>query len=264
MVTPDTEQTVMQDAKLEAKTIIVVGRGRMGTALARSLSAANLRVVGPLGRADVQDRVASRPGDVVILAVTDSAISEVASRVTRGALVGHVSGATPLDALTPHDSFVMHPLVSVADGDHTFDGATATVSGTSEDLTAVARGLAHTLGLRAIPIREQDRAAYHAAASIASNYLVTVEGFAERLAAEVGIDRDALAPLVRASVENWVKYGAERALTGPISRGDSETVRLQREAIERLQPEQLPLFDALADATRALVRQRDQSENITP
>jgi predicted short-subunit dehydrogenase-like oxidoreductase (DUF2520 family) len=101
-------------------------------------------------------------------------------------------------------------------------------------------------------VADADRAAYHAAASIASNFLVTLEGAAERLAATAGVDRALLAPLVRAAVDNWAARGAAAALTGPIARGDEDTVARQRAAVADRTPELLPLFDALADATRAL------------
>ena len=100
---------------------------------------------------------------------------------------------------------------------------------------------------------DQDRAAYHAAASVASNFLVTLEGAAERLAATAGVERALLAPLVRAAVENWAARGAEEALTGPIARGDDETVARQRAAVAERTPDLLPLFDAMVDATRAAV-----------
>ena len=103
-------------------------------------------------------------------------------------------------------------------------------------------------------VAPEDRAAYHAAASIASNFVVTLEAAAERLAATAGVDRAALAPLVRAAVETWAELGPERALTGPIARGDEGTVARQREAVLARTPELAPLFDALVDATRALAR----------
>jgi predicted short-subunit dehydrogenase-like oxidoreductase (DUF2520 family) len=108
--------------------------------------------------------------------------------------------------------------------------------------------------MRATSVADEDRAAYHAAASIASNYLVTLEGAAERLAGTAGVDRALLAPLVRATVDNWARLGAEAALTGPIARGDEATVARQRAAVEERAPDLLPLFDALADATRGLAR----------
>ena len=97
-------------------------------------------------------------------------------------------------------------------------------------------------------VADDDRAAYHAAASIASNFLVTLEGAAERLAATAGVDRELLAPLVRAAVENWAGSAPADALTGPIARGDEATVARQRAAVAERAPDLLPLFDALADA----------------
>jgi predicted short-subunit dehydrogenase-like oxidoreductase (DUF2520 family) len=94
--------------------------------------------------------------------------------------------------------------------------------------------------------------AYHAAASIASNFLVTLEATAERLAAVVGVDREMLVPLVRATVENWAALGPEGALTGPVARGDEATVEAQRSAIAERMPEAAELFDALVGATREL------------
>lgn len=81
---------------------------------------------------------------------------------------------------------------------------------------------------------------------------MTLEAAAEQLAATAGIDRRALVPLVRATVENWAALGPDRALTGPIARGDEETVTRQRHALAERAPHLLPLFDALAEATRAL------------
>ncbi|MCW2986353.1 MAG: hypothetical protein JWR63_3923, partial [Conexibacter sp.] len=81
------------------------------------------------------------------------------------------------------------------------------------------------------------------------NFLVTLEWAAERVGA---LDRAALAPLVRATVENWAAEGPEQALTGPIARGDEATVTRQRAAVHERAPDLAPLFDALADATRKL------------
>jgi predicted short-subunit dehydrogenase-like oxidoreductase (DUF2520 family) len=72
---------------------------------------------------------------------------------------------------------------------------------------------------------------------------------------EVGVERDLLVPLVRAAVENWGRLGAERALTGPIARGDVATADRQRSAVARRAPELLPLWDALTAATQALAHE---------
>jgi predicted short-subunit dehydrogenase-like oxidoreductase (DUF2520 family) len=90
------------------------------------------------------------------------------------------------------------------------------------------------------------------AASIAANFLITVEAAAERIGATAGLPRAALVPLVRAAVENWAAAGPRQALTGPIARGDEATVTRQRTVIAERTPDLLELFDALAAATRAL------------
>ena len=228
----------------------IVGAGRLGRALAAGLREAGIEVDGPLGRG-----ARCPDADVVILAVPDAEIATAAAAISPGPLVGHCSGATTLDALAPHESFSLHPLMTVpADGAAQLAGASAAVAGTSAHARGVAHRLALHLGLTPIDVAEADRAAYHASASIASNFLVTLEAAAERLAESAGVERSALVPLVRATVENWASLGPERALTGPLVRGDEETVSRQRIALAERAPELLPLFDALADATRALAQ----------
>jgi len=107
--------------------------------------------------------------------------------------------------------------------------------------------------MHAVEICDADRPAYHAAASIASNFLVTLEDAAERLLATTGADRRILVPLVRASMENWAALGGRTAITGPIARGDETTVARQRDAVEQRCPELLAVFDALSARTRAMV-----------
>jgi predicted short-subunit dehydrogenase-like oxidoreductase (DUF2520 family) len=247
----------------------IVGAGRLGRALAAALREAGLDVAGPHGRgwspatasagaaADADGAVgeAGASIDVVLLCVPDDAIPEAAAAIAPGPLVGHCSGSRTLDALAPHAGFSLHPLMSVpAEGPARLAGAFAAVAGADEHAEAVATALAFRLGLAPVAVADADRAAYHAAASIASNFLVTLEAAAERLAASAGVKRAALVPLVRATVENWATLGPERALTGPLVRGDEATVERQRAALAERAPELVELFDALAEATRALAR----------
>ncbi|MCU1389404.1 MAG: D-amino-acid dehydrogenase, partial [Ilumatobacteraceae bacterium] len=115
-----------------------------------------------------------------------------------------------------------------------------------------ARLLADAIGLRAVVVDDDDRAAYHAAASVASNFLVTLEDAAEALLATTGIERALLVPLVRAAVETWADLGGPAALTGPVARGDEATIARQRAAIAERAPDMLELFDTMTSATRAL------------
>jgi predicted short-subunit dehydrogenase-like oxidoreductase (DUF2520 family) len=230
-------------------TIAIVGRGRLGPALARGLRAAGRSVAGPLGRgAD------GAGADVVLLCVPDAEIATAAAAVAPrpGLLVGHCSGATALDALAPHEALGLHPLMTVTAEGAGFAGAGCAVAGSTDRALAAARTLAADLEMRPFAIADADRAAYHAAAAMASNFLVTLEAAAERLADTAGVPRDALLPLVRATVDNWAALGGERALTGPIARGDEATVARHRAAVAERAPDLLALFDAMAQATRAL------------
>lgn len=230
-------------------TITIVGRGRLGPALAGALSAAGHPVRGPLGRgAD------GAGADVVLLCVPDGEIAAAAAAIAprHGLLVGHCSGATGLGALAPHEALGLHPLMTVTAEGAAFAGAGCAVAGTTERALRTARSLAQALGMRPFPIADEDRAAYHAAASMASNFLIALEGAAEELLATTGAGRELLVPLVRASVESWAALGAPAALTGPIARGDEETVATQRAAVAERAPHLLELFDALAATTRDL------------
>ena len=223
----------------------VVGAGRLG----RALTAAWPELTGPFGRGFDGEGF-----DVVLLAVPDREIGHAAAAIALGPLVGHCSGATGLDVLSPHERFGLHPLMTFATGDAgpVFDGAAAAVAGSTERALSVAEAIAHRLGMRPFELADDDRAAYHASASIASNFLVTIEDAAEVLLATTGHTREILLPLIRASVENWATSGRS-ALTGPVARGDDETVARQRAAISQRAPELLALFDALVERTRAVV-----------
>jgi predicted short-subunit dehydrogenase-like oxidoreductase (DUF2520 family) len=228
--------------------LALVGAGRLGNAFARALDGAcSIEPVGPLGRG------ADGAGcDAVLLCVPDAEIAAAAAAIAPGPLVGHCSGATGLEPLAPHEAFSLHPLMTVTADGADFDHVTAAIDGTTDAAVAFASRLAEVLRMVAVRVRPEDRPAYHAAASIASNFLVTLEAAAEELAATAGIRRQMLVPLVRATVENWASLGGELALTGPVARGDGATIARQREAVAERTPELVPLFDALTEATRAL------------
>jgi predicted short-subunit dehydrogenase-like oxidoreductase (DUF2520 family) len=236
----------------------IVGSGRVGTALARALRDAGVDVQGPAGRGE-------RPADcdAIVLCVPDAEIAAAAEVVTAAApLVGHTSGATPLSALAHAGvpAFGLHPLQSFAHPGVRFQGAGAAVAGTTSEALEFATSLAERLGMKPFEIDDDGRAAYHAAASVASNFLVTLQAAAESIAAGAGLDRrdarELLVPLVRQTVDNVAELGPEAALTGPIARGDEATVEAQRAAVADVAPELLPLFDELVERTRALAAQR--------
>ncbi|MEP7112495.1 MAG: Rossmann-like and DUF2520 domain-containing protein [Ilumatobacteraceae bacterium] len=221
----------------------VVGDGRLGRALVGSLP----WLEGPFRRG-----FTGADFDLVLLAVPDGEIVSAATAIRPGPMVGHCAGSLGLDVLAPHEAFGLHPLMTVTRAGADFAGAGAAIAGSTPRALSAARAVANALGLQPVEIADNDRAAYHAAASIASNFLVTLEDAAEVMLRTVGADRSALVPLVRATLANWASLGATDALTGPIARGDEATVARQRAAIVERAPELALLFDALCERTRAI------------
>jgi len=216
--------------------IHVVGAGRVGSAVA-----ARLRERGVAVGADA--------AELVLLCVPDRAIAAAAAEVRPGPWVAHVSGATPLAALAPHRRrFGLHPLqtFTLARGPEQLDGAYAAVTAETDEARAAATDLAHLLGLEPFALDDAKRDAYHAGAAIASNYLVTLRRAAGALLDAAGVPPHVVDPLMRRTIENGFE------LTGPIARGDWETVDVHVEAIRRERPELEPMYVALAEATREL------------
>jgi predicted short-subunit dehydrogenase-like oxidoreductase (DUF2520 family) len=211
----------------------VVGRGRVGSAVAARLAERGIEVTG--------DRV-----ELVLLCVPDTAIAVVASAISVGPWIAHVSGATPLAALAPHSRrFGLHPLQTFtrARGPEQLDGAWAAVTAETDEGRLRSRWLAETLGLRPFDLAEESRALYHAGAAMASNYLVTLYRAAARLFSAANAPPEALLPLIRRTMDNGFD------LTGPIARGDWSTVAAHLDAIRAGAPDLEPMYRALADAT---------------
>lgn len=214
------------------ESVNVIGRGRVGSALAARLQERGVEL-----RDDAE---------VVLLCVPDMAIPDVAGGLKPGPWIGHTSGATPLSALSPHERrFGLHPLQTFdRSGDpRQLDGAHAAVTGETDEAREVGRELTERLGLRPFDLAESDRALYHAGAAIASNYLVTLHRAASDVFAEVGAPPAGLETLMRRVIDNGFE------LTGPISRGDWETVERHLAALRERKPQLEPLYRVLAEAT---------------
>ena len=241
--------------------IVVIGRGRVGESI---VSAAEPAGVPVRLAASGDAREASSAATAALLCVPDGAIEATCAAVCEAdvpALIGHVSGASTLDALVAARSaglarFSLHPLQTFPHGATDIADVPAAVAGEGADAQRFAAGLADALGMRPFAVPEERRAAYHAAASIASNFLVALEECAAELLDAAGVDdaRDLLAPLVIRSALNWAENGGD-ALTGPIARGDAATVERHRAALAETAPELLPLYEALAERTHALAAQ---------
>lgn len=244
-------------------SIAVVGAGKLGSTLAEALrqQAVVANVIGPVPRGELPT------AELILLCVPDQQLSTVADACAgRCSGIGHLSGATPLSALAGAGvaALGMHPLQTFRQNDRParFHGAGCAIAGTTEAARELADYLARALGMNPFPILDEQRPAYHAAACLASNYLLTVLEAAERLAQQVGLQREAtrdlFAPLVAATVENWRATGPSAALTGPVARDDQATLAAHRDAIRRHTPELAELVDQLVADTATLVRRLPQ------
>ncbi len=252
--------------------LIVVGPGRAGTALALAASTAGHRIVAVAGRdpeatssaasavgADALDIADAMPeADLVVVAVRDDAIGEVASSIAATAAVAapgavHLSGAVPVSALAPLADAGLaigsfHPLQTLPDaasGAARLAGAWAAITATGALHDRLVE-LAGSIGMRHFDLDDDRKAVYHAAAAAAANFPLAALIMAESLFAAAGVPFAAARPLVEAVVANAFDLGPRASLTGPVARGDAGTVESQIHAVSERAP-------ALADDFRTLV-----------
>lgn len=213
------------------------------------------------------------------LAVRDDAIAEVDRRLDeagayRGArMATHTSGAWSAGLLRrarARGLYVasLHPLFSIAGtAPASLRGLRFTLEGDEEAVEVVGRWL-EDLGARWGRVRSDHKAAYHAAACIAANYVVALMDAAERILARAGLPeeetRAAVAGLARSALENAASLGPVAALTGPIARGDAATVDAHLKALAGAEPELLDLYVALARYTVGLARRQARASARSP
>ena len=217
------------------KSVNVIGRGRVGAAVAARLEERGVELredaelVAALrpGRRDRGHRPRDCPGTG-----RGSRTSAARRRCARSIRTRAGSGLHPLQTFTR------------SRGAEQLDGAWAAVTAESDEARAHGHELARTLGLRPFDLDDDARPAYHAGAAIASNYLVTLHRAASRLFEAAGAPPEALVPLMTRTIENGFE------LTGPIARGDWNTVDAHVRAIHDEAPELEPMYLALAEATK--------------
>lgn len=245
--------------------LAIIGAGRVGRAVHGAARAEGIdsHLAGPADAIKVCEGT-----EAALLCVPDAAIEKACEAIAEAVpplrFVGHTSGATGAGALRAATgrgaaAFGLHPLQTITDDDPELIGASCAISGSTPAALELASSLARRLGMRPFELPEDARAAYHAAASIASNFLVALEESASELLERVGLEdgRELLGPLAQRSAANWAARGP-RALTGPIARGDEETVQRHLQAIEAEMPELLDLYRALVERTRAVVATDDE------
>lgn len=253
--------------------LLLAGPGRAGRSLFLRAAAAGHDIAGVTGRDDgpvtafaaAVDAPALPwdeplpPADLLVVAVRDDAIAEVAAHLAplAAGLGGavHLSGLTPAGALEPLmgtcpiGSF--HPLQTLPDpatGSARLSGAWVAITTGDPGLAARLGDLAGSLGMHPFDLPDAAKALYHAAAAAAANYPLAALSMSRRLFEAAGVPFEAAGPLVRAVVDNALSLGPEAALTGPIARGDVGTVAGQREAVAAAAPDLLEDFLAMGRA----------------
>lgn len=268
-------------AALLRRRVYVVGAGRVGRALAQELLAIDIPVVGAWNRQPEAAReteallsvpVASgalpdtREAEVVLLTVPDRWIGRVAEALVEKGFVYptqvllHCSGALPAAVMRVHPERpasvgCLHPLQTFAHVRHAPRTYFMTVEG--EDIAVqTATALARRLGHPTLRIDADAKVLYHAGATIASNYLITLENAAADLLARAGVPYRtalrALGELLHTAVDNLVEQGPAAALTGPIARGDRDVVARHLEVLRQEAPDLVELYQILGRYTLAL------------
>lgn len=236
--------------------VLIIGRGRVGNALRRSLESSELHDVATVGRRWKSSSV--RAADTIVLAVSDDAIESVAGAIAPNlsprATVLHCAGARGTDALRECEARgaavgIMHPLVSFPStrANPSLRGATFTVDG-SRRAIATSRRIAKACGARIVLAQTGDPG-YHAAAALAANGAAALAFVSVGVLERLGFDRRAaeraIGGLLQSVGENVQSLGVPGALTGPIARGEAQTVASHRKALRRVNRDALSAYDAV-------------------
>lgn len=247
----------------------ILGGGAVGQALSRALPDASVEVAlrwnrSKLARPWTQRLPSLRSYDLVFLAVSDGAVAALCETldVGRGQLVVHLAGALPLSALSAARARgaatgSLHPLRAIHTGEvQPFQGAAAGIGASSPAARRTLSRLARKLGLQPLPVADDARALYHAAAVLSAAGQValfseSVRAFREATGASDRDARRALLPLTLGALAKLLDAPAPAALSGPVVRGDAATVRAHRAA---LPADLVALYDELARVSVRLAR----------
>ena len=269
--------------------ISIVGCGKLGRSLGRLWTQSAVARIGDVlnrSAASAEDavlfmgagRAASslatlEKNDIYLIGTGDTDITTSCAQLAASGLIDettvvfHCSGALNsgyLQAARECGAAVasIHPVKSFALPELVINEFAGTFCGVEGDARALAvlLPLFEAIGAVMVPIDGERKVLYHSAAVMASNYLVTLLDTACALYAEVGIGpataRAMLAPLTRGTLENALQAGPEAALTGPIARGDMETVARQQAALDASHPEIGDLYRRFAHLTAELARRK--------
>ena len=273
------------------QAIALIGPGKVGCAVSKRLFQAGYPITAVISRdhqrslaacafigcspqAATTDLQMAGAGQLILLAVPDNAIKTVVTQVLAkidledGTGLVHFSGLHPAAIMcSPNTDLALlslHPLLPFADSGQAFvqlPGCSCALEGNSSGI-ALGKQLVEALGAAAFMLSAEHKPLYHAAASLASNYLVTLLGSARDLLVRCGIDHQEalriLGPLLQATLSNTLLLGPEQGLTGPIVRNDDGTVSAHLAALRQVSHDQLELYRVLGQRTLQLALSADR------
>lgn len=241
-------------------TFAIIGPGSVGSVLRRSLESRGFEISAVIRRGD---DVGDLPDSTTAVGICtpDGSIAEVTETLSTsrsswgGKLVFHVSGALTSEILAPLALLGAHTLSFHPLSTYPPDQAGRDLTGTTIALEGHARAVdlmsdvARRLGGIPVVLSIRQKGAYHLAASMASNFLVTLSSSVQAVLDSAGLDPHLMDGLVADTLSNLGSNPAAEALTGPLVRGDAETVRLHLETLTAVAPEWIPFYKAMATAT---------------
>ena len=216
----------------------IIGPGRAGTSLHRALQRAHWSMAPLMGRDD-DPRAAAADVDLVVLATPDAVVADLAAAIEPNpdTVVAHLSGSLGLDPLAGHPRrAVLHPLVALPDPERGAERLVGAWFGLAVAGDPLVEEVVAELHGQIVRVGEGDWVRYHAAAVIAANHVVALLGQVERVAATIGAPLAAYLDLARGALEDVADLGPAAALTGPVRRGDTDTVARHLDALP--EPEQ--------------------------
>ena len=274
---------------MSKQRLAVIGTGAIGQSVASLLHDAGYEIVAIVGRSQQRAVAAARfagsrraattdlhrvrDAEVILIALSDDHIGPMAARLRQevkpapGTVLVHFSGIHRADILLGHDggdfkALALHPLQSFPDevvGVRALPGSPFAMEG-DDEVMPLAEELVHAMGGLPFRIAGEQKALYHAAACVASNYMVTLISVARDIMAACGFSEEEafrmLTTLMKDTGKNLAALGPEHALTGPIARGDVRTVEKHLRALAALPPDVGRIYRVMGRRTAELARRK--------
>ena len=260
----------------------IVGPGRVGTALGEAFKRAGYEIVGIVSRDrghatkcmrftqcnywSANPQSLARISELIIIAVPDSKIGSIASRIapfiSTDTILVHTSGTLESSILGAKHSLSMHPVASFA-GDRLPEGTYFGIESVSSGDIEIGKKLVRSIGGIPIVISARNKPLYHAALNFGAAYILALLNTGRKLLEISGVQEPekVILSLASSTLKNAQKFGIKHSLTGPIERKDTKVVKAELKAIKEKSPENLEIYKVLTKETQKLIEEQRQRKN---